>query len=545
MIGKMKVLIVDPHAGIWPHSRTSFQISRALLEMGHRVKYLGCGKGMLDRCHVNESVNRALVFNDLNPDCKKCSSTEGLIFNSLGRSENFDSTTIEALLINNDEILKVEMNRLLQLVRKGKPLSSANSYVPVSDLAMYETHLRFKLRDLSDLTKIQRSYHLAFTLNALRASHASIRLSREFNPDIVFAYSPQYSAVGASAWVFEKNGIPVIFVEGSASLYERHTHLRMWNWGEFGLNNPRLEDYQFTTLSETEKSRVEKHFDVIKKGSHYSVYSPKMRVINFKEHFNLLEFDKIALLAMSSSDEIGAAQSINRLPKRARESNVFATQLEWLRFTMEWFRENPKLACVVRPHPRDFSTRREPHEAQHVSDLQAVLRDKPDNVVVDDPKVALPLWAYFAEIQVLITGWSGSALEAIYNQVPVLTYDEKLLPYPTSLVTTGLTLEDYQNNLGAIMQSDRNSYSSRKEEMFSWLNHSFSHEIVRIHGRFFEFFRIRSTYFNKMLSAYERFMPKTYRYLDTFSLRRKDNLKTQVDLARIIDKNSKIACSES
>ena len=66
-------------------------------------------------------------------------------------------------------------------------------------------------------------------------------MPRAEKPDVVICYSLQYVITGVFAAVAAREGIRTIFVEGSANDVERYSHLRMWDWGTHGLNQPALE----------------------------------------------------------------------------------------------------------------------------------------------------------------------------------------------------------------------------------------------------------------------------------------------------------------
>lgn len=534
---KLKFLIIDPHTGIRSHFRQIHNIASGLSLRGNEVVFLSCSGAMKNRCNVNEAFNRPMSFEVNRLDCSRC-TLNLKNYSSLPDARGVKYISAKELLYDRSEILAKEANEIVAAVNRGIEFTSPSTGCHATKLALYETYLRFKLNSANLESPEQSSYQLGFALNANLMAHAAERLSKEFVPDAVIAYSPQYSAVGAAVGVFESQKIPCFFVEGSSALNERYSHIRIWNWAEFGLSNPRLQDFDaesYELVDADVESRISSHFRVIKNGTSFSVYSPtKADSTSPRFFFGIPKDAPIGLLSMSSSDEIKAAEVIGRFESDRTRPQVFESQIQWLEETIAWFRDRPDYYLVVRPHPRDFSTSREPVVAQHTQKILSALSGLPGNIVVDSPENPLPIWAYFKEIKALITGWSSTALESLFNGIPVVTYDSKITSFPSELSLSSTNKVSYFQNLESAMAGEVVVDERRKRLLTAWMHHNYFSHTLPLADRPFEKERVRSNFLEKVLNGIDYFTPRIYWLMEVLVLRSKaSRMKVMQSSAKI------------
>jgi hypothetical protein len=392
--------------------------------------------------------------------------------------------------------------------------------IPVGRLGFYETSLKFKKDSLSLGDEKEVAYHQIMTENAIAMGIAAQEIMSAAPFDALVVYSPQYGGPGSVAWVAENLGIRVFFMEGSSALSEKTTHVRIWDWGVYGLDNPRFYDFDSTArLSIREVKRVDSHLREIKNASSYSVYSKK-----FDSKFCALDALGIpkgahaAVLTMSSSDEALAAISIDRFPLRRLSSTVFEDQLHWLAETIAWFSQHPEYFLAVRPHPRDFPTKREPTRAKHIEALGEILSNLPDNVRIDRPDSGIPMWSYFSSVRVLITGWSSTGLEALINGVQVVTYDSELSSFPATLGLTGKTAPKYFENLSISMETSGDKEQMRDSAKM-WLHHNLFSSTLKLSPPLFSLLARKFPVWRRANTLLDRLFPKWSRRIDMHTFR--------------------------
>ena len=317
--------------------------------------------------------------------------------------------------------------------------------------------------------------------NAVTTYYAAKDIIDQEKPDVVFCYSPQYVVPGIASAYAIKQGIKVFFMEGSSNDVERYTHMRIWNWEKYGLSQPGLENHDaFTGYIPTKKqlNRAKKQLMAKKSKKTLSVYSSDSKGIDPFSFFNLDRNKPILLLAMSSYDEVYSGYMIGKLPKARFEGKVFKDQVEWLKHTIAWV-ERKDIQLIIRPHPREFPNKRENVKSDHEDVWNDILSNLPKNVVIDHPKMKYSLHDYLPYIDVFTTGWSSTAIEALANGIPVVTYDEDLPTIPRSILISGDSQETYFENLVYALGLGRSD--QRAASALKWL--AFANEYgTMLHG---------------------------------------------------------------
>ncbi len=361
----------------------------------------------------------------------------------------------------------------------------AASGCEITRIASYEMYLKYKLESEDRAGNREHRFQLAFELNALKMSIIGEQLASEEKFDAVFVHSPQYSANNAVLWAFQKMGTPIYFLEGSAALNERYSNVRIWDWVANGLENPNLGPKLAYEEADLPSSRIASHFRVIRNGASFSVYSPReLSQRSALKRLGLISGRPTALLVLSSSDELLAARAIGSLREEYRALKVYESQVDWLKDTIDWFGAHPELQLVVRPHPRDFPTNREPEPASHTEKITEALRELSPNIRVDGPHKPLPLWSYFREVDVLITGWSSTALEALYNNVPVITFDGGATSFPSELSFTGNSVQSYKSNLQEFAAGRLVVTPKMRKAFLAWMSENYFSTTLALRGRF-------------------------------------------------------------
>ena len=320
--------------------------------------------------------------------------------------------------------------------------------VNVGKLALYETLVRFKKVNLK-LIDDEKKYFGVKLRQAMETVLISDNVLNKESPDVVACYSPQYAVTGAFAACCKLRGTRVIFLEGSANVAEKDTHLRLWDWDKYGLTQPamsHLAEFESFELSVERKLRANKQLSMIAKARSYSVYSSKAQDISIYNFFNLDSSKKVVLLSMSSYDEVFSAYVIGAFPLEKFKSDVYESQIEWLRETIKWA-EREDIQLIVRPHPREFPNKRESFKSEHADMWGTLFKDLPSCVRIDYPEFGFSLYDHLQQVDVVTTGWSFSGVEAMCAGIPVVTYDSKLPSYPASIHLSGESEDDYHKNL--------------------------------------------------------------------------------------------------
>jgi hypothetical protein len=456
---KNYALIFSPFSYIWKHKLAEIQIARMIEEFGFKIRMIECDRAFSEFC-TSMSAAKTGIFDEpakKQSICKECIKNKNLSKLSAGRT----FSTQEISYKQNSEYLSSEreINSLIE---------TEIDDVPIGRLALYETLLHYKKSNLN-FTPEQHFHYVTHFNNAVTTYYATKEIIDQEKPDVVFCYSPQYVVPGIASAYAIKQGIKVFFMEGSSNDVERYTHMRIWNWEKYGLSQPGLENLDaFADYIPTQKqlNRAKKQIKAKKSKKTLSVYSPDSKGIDPFSFFNLDRKKPILLLAMSSYDEVYSGYMIGKLPKARFEGKVFKDQVEWLKHTIAWV-ECKDIQLIIRPHPREFPNKREDVKSDHEDVWNDILSNLPKNVVIDHPKMNYSIHDYLPYIDVFTTGWSSTAIEALANGIPVVTYDDDLPTIPRSILISGKSQEGYFENLSHALGLGRSE--QRAASALKWL----------------------------------------------------------------------------
>lgn len=472
-----RILSFMPFVGIWPHAVAEAQLLKLLREPDFDRHILTCGRGLPNFCTVMESHGKTPGSSAavLDRTCDRCCTDARIV----ARSTDARHHTLSDFTLESDEAW---IQSQLEVVDANTYLALELGGVPIGRIAAYETLIKFK-KASSALSDNEFSYYLETLGNCLVTLLAGGRALAAIQPNLVLVYSPQYGVPGVMASLARGAGCRVIFVEGSSNIAERYSAVRLWDWGEFGLVNPAVDAWGDRTERDrsVDFDRALNHVEELSASRSFSVYSTKARGASARAHFGIDSHSPIVVAAVSSYDEAYSAVVIGGFPEKKFRSHVFVDQFDWIRSLVAWANERPEISLVIRLHPRDFANKREGHQAEQATVWSAVLADHPANVFVDHPSEAFPLHDLLSEATVLTTGWSATAIEAMLEGIPVVTYDECLPSYPREIHSTGESPSEYFANLDKALLQGRTH--THREAALEWLTYNYVEGTVRTGGR--------------------------------------------------------------
>ncbi len=508
---KSKVLIFSPFAYIWVHALPEIQLGKILERNGISVSLLGCSENFQEYCTSMTAAGLELTDQDFRKQqiCDYCLKLRRY-------SEEIPQIKFLSTASNVSKMKFIQIPKSLE-----NQVALTIGGVEIGKIALYETLIKYKKVNLN-LTNAERLHYEASLRNAIRSYNISTAVLKVEAPDTVICYSPQYVVPGIFAAVAKSLQIPVIFVEGSNVDTERYSHVRLWDWEEFGLSQPALSNPKlFETYRPTRKAvqRAKKQIKSKHSSATFSVYSPASKGQNPIDFFGLDASKKTYLMAMSSYDEVYSGFMIGKLPIERFRGLVFEDQVAWLEKTIQWFSKKPELQLVVRPHPREFPNKRESETSDHYQAWERVLKDLPANVRLDHPSLEFSLFDYFKKVDVVITGWSSTGVEALANGIPVVTYDQNLPTFSSGIHLTGNSQEEYFENLLKAATEGRSDLN--RINAIRWMAFTADMGTVQVGGRLSDRVRflrqskisrvINSRYLNFIIKRIELRIPPSWR----------------------------------
>jgi hypothetical protein len=382
--------------------------------------------------------------------CKQCNINSDVISRIKGVSTLY---TNDFLGIEDHNVV----SSITSISNQGHDFKVELDGINFSTLALYEVILKFKLREII-LDDFQFEYYRIFLKNGLLSYLSFKRMAGENKPDLVVNYSPQYGINNSAVSFCEMNNIPVYFIEGSDNISERYSSLRLWDWKCHKLVSPSKSfwtTYENANFPKAAYGKVTNHIKKLFSANSFSVYSPtRVEIFSISDLYKIPEGKKIVLLTMSSHDEVYAAYYIGAFPKSKSKSTVFDNQVEWVKSTIDFFSKREDSYLIIRIHPRDFTNKRETVISPQYEALQEFFSSEfPSNIIINWPSDNISLYNLLPQVDVLLTGWSITALEASIFRLPVVIYDEHLVSYPGDLFYSGNSYQEYVNNLNSVLSA--------------------------------------------------------------------------------------------
>ncbi len=510
---KQEILLFIPFAGIWPHSQSEARLVELLPASKFNLELLTCGELFPNFCTVMESRGIPLVGASMEKKatCSECVSNARLLERHLSPSTQLQF--LADLFFPNDQAI---VTSAISTVSHTNFQDFCFRGLPIGRIAAYEALIKYKKISLN-FNKNEWEYFIENLENCIRVVLAGERYFQIKRPSAVLCYSPQYGVTGTFAALAEREGLKTYFVEGSANVAEKYSAVRIWGWRKYKLLNPALHHWttsdSVTEVSSNERRRISRHFREISKARSHDVYSTRGRGLSTRKHFSVGDRQKLFLLTTSSYDEVYSGAHIGGYPARRHISDVYMNQSDWLLETIKWARDNPDVFLIIRLHPRDLPNKRESVLAEQTLNWESTLSSLPQNVAVDYPDGGFAFDDHLKEIDLLITGWSSTALEAMAHGIPVVTYDGNLPRFPASIHITGRSKKQYIENLNESKFLTRDL--EIREQMYRWLAFSFCRGTIQLSGRLIDRkFSLRTPTLHRALILFAHFFPKLSRRLD-------------------------------
>jgi hypothetical protein len=458
---KGNIITISPFSGIWQHALPETYLINHLSQNFDIIK-LNCDGTFSHHCTVMESYGIPIDSSDVEKikACKSCKFNSNLLENNF----NFKSLKFSHFIQDEDLIY---VDKLVSNLNTTELINYKEDDCEIGKIALYEVLIKFKKTDLN-LNELENKYYTQYFWSTMIAFQAIKKVYQLYNPVYLFAYSPQYSIPGICLDLSVKMGIKSFFIEGSSNINDRYKALRIWNWNKFGLTNPALQFWDKKYLYNISKysNNAKKHFEALKSARSFSVYSePSKGNFDIYNYFNISKSNKIYLATMSSYDEVFSAYIINKFPSNKYNSNVFKDQFEWILETINFFTFKDNATLIIRIHPRTFVSERNKIESNEALFLKKIFNNLPKNIKVNTPDQKISLYDILPKVDLLITGWSATSIEALYYGVNVITYDQNLPSFPKDIHYTGTTRNEYFDNLNLIkfIKTKENNFNNAKD----------------------------------------------------------------------------------
>lgn len=458
----MKIVFFTPHSAIWVHAFPEALVAEALKQQGHDIRYIGCGEVFARHCvpmsahrlkHDATGAEKAAV-------CRLCHANKQCIRKEFG----FDGYDIATVLDKQD------MEQAKRLVSEATPqnfLEIVIDGVEVGRSALSTFLLSYKRISLqfSDQEWAIFSTELYNTILSFLACRKVLDRER---PDRVILYSSGYSVNLVWCLLAEARQIPFYYMNCGSNLSDRLQKVVLARGHSLQrrlLNHwDRFKDIPCSTSTMT---YITDHVLELLKGRHDFVYSvPKSKdPLDIRHRFSIKPGQKILVAAMSSYDELFAAQVTGLFPSDF--PLLFPTQVDWVRALFDFVRQRSDLFLIVRSHPREFPNKRDSVKSEHARQIEEAFAELPVNARVNLPADNISLYDLAEVTDVCLNSWSTVGKELSLLGIPVVIYSPDLVFYPSDLNYLGTTHETYFEQIERALKDGWNHERIRRT--YRWL----------------------------------------------------------------------------
>jgi hypothetical protein len=511
----MQITFFSPNAAIIPHYSAEMRLARVLARRkSNQVSFLTCGSFFEKDCTVSRYLGLTTPnSNKMNPDaCDECKKIIRIskVESKFNHSELNEYFTISEAKIFFDS----------RKVIASDPISFTYNGISFGKIAAYELLLEFKKGNII-FQKEQLQTLTNYVENCFRTYLAAIRYFSVVKPDRIVIFNAQYGAGAAFARAAAEKGIRVDALSFSNVLAGMRQYIRLWDWAVFKNVDPGLASWKNETLTPGlfDNFRISRSFRMIRKALSPWTYSSPAAGTDIRRYFEIAPEKKIILAVMNSLDEKFAAVTSGVLPESFASEMVFKDQEDWISSLAAYLNPRDDIVLIVRPHPREFPNKREKVLAEITKTRSLFFANLPGTVIVDYPKLKVPIEDYFSDVIGITTGWSSIGLEWQMRGKLCVSYDSTLPMYPVETHLTGNTKEEYFANIEKVISGNMDHVERYTTSAISWYLFSNFKGSARLGSSILEELFLEGFFKKtKISSAINRFFPNLKIWIDLHSI---------------------------
>lgn len=279
--------------------------------------------------------------------------------------------------------------------------------------------------------------------------------------------------------VNKKNKIRTIELNSIACGKDRH--FEIWNIATCDLQSYRNNTINLFNRLKPNIPWNNKNYiftlDYLKKifGKQYFLRFSKEKKGNTKkihEKWNIKKEQKVILLATSCMDEAFALDyAVYYRNDSDHNMGIFKNQLEWIKKTVDFFRNKPEYKLIIRIHPREFK----PVVSENAKLYLAHLQNLPESIIVDKDH-EFSMYDIYDITDLCLTRQSTANVEAPLLGIPTLSWLTKPICYP--IFNHFFSEKEYFFHIAEVLAQTKTRNIKYIEEVFLW--HLFSFSLIPI-----------------------------------------------------------------
>jgi len=375
---------------------------------------------------------------------------------------------IEDYIENSENYL---VNDFMNTVDKNNWTNATFQNIPIGRAALYEIQLRYKLKNLNLSDEIWRVYltQLKYCVQTIIAAR---KVLAQNNASGAVVYNDLYSLNFAFTSVAKDLKLATYSLQASGPINDVYSRYSIDDH-KFKMrqliDNPGWNIAKNKPLNFIKIYKISKFLNGLLSAKSFSVYSSRttqvFRRSNFRSKWNIPKDKKIVLVTLSSQDEVIAELFQNQsLHKNDLISSIDLTKriIEFCKSNTDWF-------FIVRPHPREFSNKREKTNSESGRDLLDFLRSQtlPKNMFISLPEYHISLYQLIFVSDFILNLISTAGIESLALGRPVLYMENNLFSaYPREL---NINIDRELRQLNGLYGFSVDKTHILQQEAFRWL----------------------------------------------------------------------------
>ena len=450
--------------------------------------------------------------------CIRCRKSSSFLNDSIGMSDVFI-----------EDSLPIDFNDQISRILKDFDVSNWQDFVfdgiAIGRIASYEFLLNNKVIGAEISCNIETEF-VAAVRNVLLTL---LSLEKHFlsnTYDVVIFYNRLYGTNHIVSILAKRFGIKSFNLFPAGPIDDLYSRVILCENDEFLFSaNKSAEWFEFSQkrLSLLEFGRVRNHIKSLQSAKSpwvYSLAKAGKSAESIRAYFNIPANSKIYLLALSSADEVFAAQTIGIAPSndKSTKKDIFHDQFDWINFVLENANQFKDSFFLIRVHPREFPNKREAITSQNALRLQALANQTQiSNVAFNLPTDQISLYDLAPCVEKILTGNSSAGIEFCMMGIPVVCHNPTFLTnFPHAIASIPESRSAYLNELSrTIVKEEILQKSLLAHKWMYFKTFSLSQKIQPFFWRIFDLFlRGSLKYFEAVpLKITLRMLRKSYFFL--------------------------------
>ena len=475
---KMNVLIFSPFARIAQHSIPEATVIGELRRAGHNVMTITCGEALRGQCVTLDALGRQNASDAVvSMTCRECVACGGTL--------HPDALLLADLIDVDRAQIKEKIKNAMIGLGPGNFMDFKYDDLQIGRLAAYQHMINFK-KFTEQISEEEFPKFAREVENCLTVLFALDAFSKKqlFAPDVVMTYNSLYSVNAVFCAFFARKGTKIYSLHAGANLRSFYDTMLLMPDNTFRYLKMLIENYNANnvTLTEKDAKHVISHFKELSLGRSAFAYSKKAdhnSAPDIRQKFKVNANSKILLAAMSSYDERFSAEFCGHLAKS--QDSVFGSQIDWVKWLVDWARSRNDVHLIIRLHPREFPNKREGVQSLHALQVLEALKDLPSNVSVNVPSDNLSLYDIAREVDVALTAWSSVGKELMLLGIPLVLFTSDSQWFPASLARCAADKAEYRQMLEDALNARWSVQTSMN--ILKWYVHEMCHNTYSLTTR--------------------------------------------------------------